>query len=128
MENVRNHRDILLVTSDKRRKQPASEPNYHSHKKFCDHLMATEMKKTRVKMTEPLYLGMSILDISKILMYKLWYDYIRSKYGDKAKLCYTATDSLLYTLKPNIFLKIFLMILRDGLIRLIMIKMVKDLF
>ena len=103
MENVRNHRDILLVTSDKRRKQLASEPNYHSHKKFCDHLMATEMKKTRVKMTEPLYLGMSILDISKILMYKIWYDYISPKYGDRAKLCYTDTDSFIIYIKTKYF-------------------------
>ena len=79
MENVRNHRDIKLVTSDKRRKRLVSEPNYHSHKKFSDHLMAIEMKKTRVKMTKPLYLGMSILDISKILMYEFWYDYINLK-------------------------------------------------
>ena len=70
MENVRNHRDIKLVTSDKRRKRLVSEPNYHSHKKLSDHLMATEMKKTTVKMTKPLYLGMSILDISKIPIYK----------------------------------------------------------
>ena len=47
------------------------------HKTFSHHLMATEMKKIGVKMTKPLYLGMSILDISKILMYKFWYDYIR---------------------------------------------------
>ena len=93
MENVRNHRDIKLVTSDKRRKRLVSEPNYHSHKKFSDHLMAIEMKKTRVKMTKPLYLGMSILDISKTLMYKFWYDYIKPKYGDRAKLCYMDTDS-----------------------------------
>ena len=93
MENVRNHRDIKLVTSDKRRKLLVSEPNYHSHKKFSDHLMAIEMKKTRVKMTKSLYLGMSILDSSKILMYEFWYDYIRRKYGDRAKLCYTDTDS-----------------------------------
>ena len=77
MENVRNHRDIKLVTSDKRRKRLVSEPNYHFHKKFSDHLMAIEMKKIRLKMTKPLYLGMSMLDISKILMYKFWYDYIR---------------------------------------------------
>ena len=70
IENVRNHRDIKPVTSDKRRKRLVSELNCHSHKIFSDHLMAIEMKKTRVKMTKPLYLGMSILDISKILMYK----------------------------------------------------------
>ena len=46
MENVRNHRDIKLVTSDKRRKQLVSEPNYYLHEKFSEHLMAMEMKKT----------------------------------------------------------------------------------
>ena len=125
MENVRNHRDIKLVTSDKRRKLLVSEPNYHSHKKFSDHLMAIEMKKTRVKMTKPLYLGMSILDISKILMYEFWYDYINPKYGDRAKFCYKILIVLLFTLKQKIFLKIFLMMLRSGLIRLTMIKMIK---
>ena len=70
MENVRNHRDIKLVTSDKRRKPLVSEPNYHSHKKFSKHLMAIEMKKTRVKMIKPIYLGSSILDISKMMMYE----------------------------------------------------------
>ena len=69
MENVRNHRDIKLVTSDKRRKQLVSEPNYHSHKNFSEHLMTIEMKKIIVKMAKPLYLGMSVLDISKTLMY-----------------------------------------------------------
>ena len=62
--------DIKLVTTDKRRKQLVSEPNYHSHKTFSEHLMATEMKKIRVKMAKPLYLAMSILDISKTLMYE----------------------------------------------------------
>ena len=95
MENVRNHRDIKLVTSDKRRKRLVSEPNYYSHKKFSKHLMAIEIKKTRVKMAKPLYLGMPILDISKILMYEFQYDYIKPKYGDKVKLCYTDTDSFI---------------------------------
>ena len=92
-ENVRNHTDIKLVTSDKRRKRLVSEPNYYSHKKFSENLMAIEMKKTKVKMIRPLYLGMSVIDISKTLMYKFWYDYIKPKYGDRAKLCYTDTDS-----------------------------------
>ena len=93
MENVRNHRDIKLVTSDKRRKRLVSEPKYHSHKKFSEHLMAREMKKIKVQMTNPISLGMSILDISKTLMYEFWYGYIKPKYGDRAKLCYTDTDS-----------------------------------
>ena len=93
MENIRNHRDIKLVTLDKRRKRLVSEPIYHSHQKFSEHLMAMEKKKTKVKMTKPICLGMSISDISKTLMYELWYDYIKPKYEDRAKLCYSDTDS-----------------------------------
>ena len=103
MENVRNHRYIKLVTSDKRRKRLLSEPNYHSHKIFSDYLMAIEMKKTRVKITKTLYLGISILDISKILMYEFWYDYINPKYGDRAKLCYTDTNSFIINIKTEDF-------------------------
>ena len=65
--------------------------------------MVIEMKKTRVKMNKPLYLGMSILDIRKILMYKFWYDYIRPKYGDRAKLWYTDTDSFIIYIKTEDF-------------------------
>ena len=61
------------------------------------------MKKTKVKMTKPLYLGMSILDINKILMHEFWYDYINPKYGDKAKLCYTDTDSFIINNKTEDF-------------------------
>ena len=85
MENVRNHRDIKLVTSDKRRKRLVSEPNYHSHEKFSEHLMAIEMKKTRVKMIKPIYLGISVLDIRKMIMYEFWYDYIKPKCRERAK-------------------------------------------
>ena len=94
---------IKLVTSEKRRKRLVSEPNYHSCKKFSDHLMAIEMKKAIVKMNKPLYLGASILDISKMLMYKFWYDYFKSKYGDRAKLCYTDTDSFIIYIKTEDF-------------------------
>ena len=68
MENVRKHRDIKLVTKDKRRNQLASEPNYHTTNFFSKNLLAIEMKNTKVKMNKPLYLGMSILGISKTLM------------------------------------------------------------
>ena len=103
MENVRNHSEIKLVTSDKRRKILVSEPNYHSHKKFSEYLMAIEMKKTRVKIAKPLYLGMSILDISKKLMYEFWYDYIVPKYGDRVKLCYTDIDTYIINIKTKDF-------------------------
>ena len=65
--------------------------------------MAIEMKKVRVKMTKPLYLGMSILDISKTLMYEFWQEYIRPKYGDRAKLCYTDTDRFIIYIKTEDF-------------------------
>ena len=129
MKNVGNHRDMKLVTSDKRRKRLVSEPNYYYCKKFSNHLMAIGMKKRRVKMNKPLHLGISILDISKILMYEFWYNFIIPKYGDKAKLCYTDMIGLLFILKLKIFLKIFLVMLKNGLIRLTMIKkMIKNLF
>ena len=65
--------------------------------------MAIEMKKTRVKLTRPLYLDMSILDISEILMYEFWYDYMNSKYWDRAKLCYTDTYSFIIFIKAEDF-------------------------
>ena len=102
MENVRNHSNIKLVTSDKRRKRLVSEPIIHI-KNFPDHFMAIEMKKTRVKMTKPLYLGMSRLDISKTPMYKFWYNYNDPKYGDRTKLCYTYTDSFIIYIKTKDF-------------------------
>ena len=67
---VRKHRDIKVVTTDKRRNQLVSEPNYHTVKCFSENLMAIEMKKTKVKMNKPIYLGMSILNISKTFMYE----------------------------------------------------------
>ena len=92
MENVRKHRDIKLVTTDEKRNKLVSEPNYHTTKHFPENLLAIEMKKNKSKNE---YLGMSILDISKTLMYKFWYDYIKPNYGDRAKLCYTDTDSFI---------------------------------
>ena len=93
MENMRKYKDIKLVTTDKKRNKLVSEPNYHKTKRFSENLLAIEMKKTKVKMNKPIYLSMSILDISKTLMYKCWYDYFKPKYGDRAKLCYTDADS-----------------------------------
>ena len=105
MENVRNHRDIRIVTSDKRRSILASEPNYHSTKYISKDLLIMEMKKTEVKMNKPIYLGQAILDISKTLMYEFWYDYIKPKYGDKARLCYMDTDSFVMNIKTEDFYK-----------------------
>ena len=67
MEFLRKHRGINLVKTDKRRNQLISEPNYHTTKRFLENLLAIEMRKTKVKMNEPVYLGMSVLDIRKTL-------------------------------------------------------------
>ena len=104
MENMRKHRDIKLVTTDEKRNKLVSETNYHTTKCFSENLLAIEMKKTKVKMNKPVYLGMSILDISKTLMYEFWYDYLKPKYNDKAKLCYMDADSFVL----NIFTEDFL--------------------
>ena len=79
MENVRKHRDIKLLTTDKRRNQLVSEPNYHATKWFSENLLAIEMKKIKLKMNKPVYLGLSKFEISKTLMYEFWYDYIKPK-------------------------------------------------
>ena len=82
MENIRKHRDIKLVTTDKRRSKLVSEPNYHTINLISEDLSIIEMKTTKVKMNKPIYLGLSILEISKILMYEFWYDYMKPKYND----------------------------------------------
>ena len=71
-------------------------------------------------MNKPIYLGLSILEISKLLMYEFWYDYMKPKYGDNVKLCYMDTDSFIITLKQKIFKKILLMMLKKDLIHQIM--------
>ena len=105
MENVRNHKDIKIVTTDKRRSILASEPNYHSTKYISKDLLIMEMKKVEVKMNMPIYPGHAILDLSKTLMHEFWYDYIKPMYSDKAKLCYTDTDSLVIHIKTDDFYK-----------------------
>ena len=105
MENVRNHRDTKIETMDKRRSILASEPTYHSTKYISRDLLIMEMKRTEVKMNKPIYLGQAILDLIKTLMYEFWYDYIKPKYGDKARLCYIDTDSFVIDIKTEDFYK-----------------------
>ena len=103
MENVRKHRDIKLVKTNCKRNKLVSEPNYHTMKLTEENLSIIEMKKVKVKMNKPIYLGLSILEISKTTMYEFWYDYMKKKYGDMIKLCYTDTDSLVMTIKTKDF-------------------------
>ena len=99
MENVRKHSNIKLVATDKRRNYLVLEPNYHTTKWFSECFLPMEMKNIKVKMNKPVYLGLSILEISKTLMYEFWYDYIKPKYQSNAKLCYMDTDSFIIYIK-----------------------------
>ena len=105
MENVRKHRDIKLVTTNKKRSKLVSEPNYHTMHCISENLSIIEINKTRVKMNKPIYLGLSILDISKILMYEFWYDYMKPKYDNDVKLCYMDTDIFVMNIKTEDFYK-----------------------
>ena len=105
MENIRKHRDIKLVTTDKKRSKLVSEPNYHTINLISEDLSIIEMKKTKVKMNKPIYLGLSILEISKTLMYEFWYDYMKPKNDNNVKLCYMDTDSFIMDIKRMIFIK-----------------------
>ena len=103
MENIRKHRDIKLVTMDKKRSKLVSEPNYHTINLISEDLSIIEMKKTNVKMSKTIYFGLSILEISKTSMYEFWYDYMKPKYNDNVKLCYTDTDNFIMNIKANDF-------------------------
>ena len=105
LENIRNRVDILLITSDKFAQKLAAKPNYDRCTIFDENLIAVHMKKTKLYFNKPVYLNMSILDLSKSLMYDFHYNYIKTKYGDKAKLLFTDTDSLAYEIRTKDFYK-----------------------
>ena len=105
MENVRKYRNVELVTTDKRKNQLLSEPNYRTAKWFLENLLSIETKKIKVKMNKPVYLGLSILEINKTLMYEFWFDYMKSKYADNVKSCYMDTDSFIMQIKTEDFYK-----------------------
>ena len=101
MENIRKRVDVRLVTSKEKLSKLASKPTYVSSKIFNENLVAVHKIKETLTLNRPAYVGMCILDISKTLMYDFHYNYIKSKYGDKAKLLFTDTDSLTYEIKTK---------------------------
>ena len=105
MENIRNRVNVKLVDAGEQFKKLVAKPNFLSRKIFNENLVSVHMKKTSLTMNKPVYLGMSILDLSKTLMYDFHYKYIKSKYGSKAKLLFTDTDSLLYEIQTEDFYK-----------------------
>ena len=103
MEDVRTHRNIKLVTTERRRNYLVSELNLHTTKFFTYNLLAIEIKKTQILINKPVNLGFSIQDLSKTVMHEFWYDYVQPKYVENAKLCY---------IDLNIFI-VFTKILRE---------------
>ena len=105
MENIRNRVNIKLVNDREKAKKLTAKPNFKHLNIFCEELIAVHMKKTNLIFNKPVYLGMCILDLSKTIMYEFHYNYIKKKYGDKAKLLFTDTDSLMYEIKTEDFYK-----------------------
>ena len=106
MENIRNRVDVKLVNTKEKLRKLVAKPNLKSPPKiFSENLVSVHMRKTSLLMNKPVYLGMCILDLSKIIMYDFHYNYIKSKYADKAKLLFTDTDSLMYEIETEDFYK-----------------------
>ena len=101
MENIRKRVDVRLVTSKEKLLKLASKPTYVSSKIFNENLVAVHKIKETLTMNRPAHIGMCILDLSKTLMYDFHYNYIKHKYGDKAKLLLTDTDSLTYEIETK---------------------------
>ena len=106
MENIRNRVDVKLVNTKEKLRKLVAKPNLRSPPKiFSENLVSVHMRKTSLTMNKPIYLGMCILDLSKIIMFDFHYNYIKSKYADKAKLLFTDTDSLMYEIETEDFYK-----------------------
>ena len=101
MENLRKRVDVRLITDEKKLLKMASKPTYVSSKIFNENLVAVHKIKETLTLNRPVYVGMCILDLSKTLMYDFHYNYIKKKYGDKAKLLFTDTDSLTYEIEAE---------------------------
>ena len=103
IENVRKRLEMKLVVIEQHRKKLVSEPNYKSCVTFSDHLLAVEMRKTRIYMDKPIMVGQAILDKNKELLYHFYYDYLIPKYKQKVKLMYMDTDSFALEIETNDF-------------------------
>ena len=100
-ENQKNHTDIRLVTTEKQRKKYTEKPHCLGFRIFDENLAAIEMRKLQALINKPFYVGFSVLELSKLHMYRFHYDYIKRKYNDKAELLFTDTDSLMYEVQTE---------------------------
>ena len=103
IEDIRKRTDIKLVTTKEQAEKYINKPNYQGRTTFSDNLVAIHMGKTEIFMDKPVYLGMSILDLSKTLMYDFHYGFIKKMYGERAELLFTDTDSLMSEIETEDF-------------------------
>ena len=97
--NLRNRINLKLVNDKKDYLKCTSTPRFMPHKVFDNNLVTIHKTKLTLKLNKPAYIGMCILELSKVLMYELYYDYIKNKYDNTPKLLFTGTDSLMYEIK-----------------------------
>ena len=105
IENIRKRQNIHLIDNRRQALKLSSKPNFDRCTIFDRNLIAVHMKNTEVYFGKPVYVGQTILDLSKTLMFNFHYNYIREKYGNKAELLFTDTDSLMYEIKTKDFYK-----------------------
>ena len=103
MKNLRYKIDVRLVRNEKGYLKWTSKPSFMSQKIFENNLVALLKSKVRLTFNKPAYVGMCVLDLSKVLMCKFHYDYIRHKYGKNSRLSFTDTDSMMYEIKTEEF-------------------------
>ena len=101
MENMRKRVHVELVNTPKRLRKLCAKPNFQNFKIFNEDLVAVNLKKVNIVLNRPIYAGFSIFDISKTFMYEFHYDYMKAKYGPKAQLLFTDTDSLCYEVETQ---------------------------
>ena len=106
MENLRNRINVKLVNNEKEYLTCTSKPSYMSHKIFDNNLVAKRNSKLALKLNEPAYIRMCILELRKVLMYEFHYDYFKNNYENKSKLLFTDTDTSMYEIKLKISMKI----------------------
>ena len=108
--NLRNRIDVKLVNNEKDYLKCTSKTTFKLHKIFDNNLVAIRKSKLALKLNKPAYIGMCVLELSKMLMYEFHYDYIKNKYDNKSKLLFTDTESLMYEIKLRMSMKILAVI------------------
>ena len=104
MENLRKRQRVSIVqpiTDPKKYKKLTSDPSFKSRKIFSENLVAIHRRKTEVNLNRPTYIGMCVLDLSKLCIYQFYYDTLKARYGGRVRLCYTDTDSLLVQIQTD---------------------------